>query len=106
MLNKDQEEVNENRNAPSHLSQNRNASIISESKLTQQYSQMWENEEDRQRVMARFRSFDMTGLSQYNSYNQRSPSQLTINQSEGGNMEANQPGSMRNMVGMNAGDSK
>ena len=38
------------------------ASFITDSKLTQHYSQMWENEEDRQRVMARFRSFDMTGM--------------------------------------------
>ena len=29
------------------------------------------------RVMARFRSFDMTGMTKFNSYNQRSPSQLT-----------------------------
>jgi len=44
---------------------------------------MWENEDDRQRVMARFRSFDMTGMTKFNSYNQRSPSQLTINQPDG-----------------------
>mgnify|MGYP000869993558 CR=1 FL=1 len=41
---------------------------------TQDYERMWENESDRQRVMARFRSFDMTGMTEFNSYNQRSPS--------------------------------
>ena len=56
------------------------ASFITDSKLTQHYSQMWENEEDRQRVMARFRSFDMTGMTKVNSYNIRSPSQITHNQ--------------------------
>ena len=64
-------------NANSKLSVNRQSSIVSDSKLTQHYSQMWENEEDRQRVMARFRSFDMTGLTQFNSHNYRSPSQFT-----------------------------
>ena len=56
------------------------ASFVTDSKLTQHYSQMWENEEDRQRVMARFRSFDMTGMTKFNSYNMRSPSQITHNQ--------------------------
>lgn len=41
-----QENQSKHRNA-SMLSQNRQASIVSDSKLTQQYSQMWENEEDR-----------------------------------------------------------
>lgn len=30
--------------------------------------------------MARFRSFDMTGMTKFNSYNMRSPSQITHNQ--------------------------
>ena len=34
-------------NANSKLSVNRQSSIVSDSKLTQHYSQMWENEEDR-----------------------------------------------------------
>ena len=55
---------------------------------------MWEDEEDRQRVMARFRSFDMTGMTKHNSYNNRSPSQLTIEPND--NQIANNIGALRN----------
>lgn len=49
---------------------------------------MWENQEDRTRVMARFRSFDMTGMTNYNSGNYRSPSQISINDDSGSQQEA------------------
>ena len=45
----------------------------SSSKMTAEYAMMWDNPEDRQYIMARFKSFDMTGLSNMNSGNQVSP---------------------------------